>query len=43
MVKSKKTKFVYGQEQTDKIRAWLGADRPNSFMVKSKQTKFVYG
>ena len=43
MVKSKQTKFVYGLEQTDNIRAWLRANRPNSCMVKSKQTKFVYG
>ena len=43
MVKSKQTKFVYGSEQIDQIRAWLRANRSNSCMVKSKQTKFVYG
>ena len=43
MVKSKQTKFMYGSEQTDQIRVWLRANRPNSCMVKSKQAKFVYG
>ena len=43
MVKSKQTKFVHGYEQTDQIRVWLRANRPNSCMVKSKQTKFVHG
>ena len=43
MVKSQKTKFVYGIEQTDQIRAWLRANRQNGCMVKSKQTKLVYG
>ena len=43
MVKSKQTKFVYGYEQTDQIRANLGANRLNSCMVKSKQNKFVHG
>ena len=43
MVKSKQTKFVYGSEQTEQIRAWLRANRPNSCMVKSKKTKFVCG
>ena len=43
MVKSKQTKFVHGSKQTDQIRVWLRANRPNLCMVKSKQTKFVFG
>ena len=43
MIMSKQTKFVYDYEQTDPIRVWLRANRPNSCMIKSKQTKCVYG
>ena len=43
MVKSKQIKFVYDYEQTDHIRVWLRANRPNSCVVKGKQTKFVHG